>query len=120
MQWANVGLKGAIDDALNLKRMSGRSGAVSSVTTRRSPMQVFISPDDDRRACAVCALDTGQLRKPVAASTDSGDASNGERSGGAIHHPRDFRAYSSDPEQVSLAAHCRPVGGVNGAGGGQQ
>ena len=37
MQWANVGLKGAIDDALNLKRMSGRSGAVSSVTTRRFP-----------------------------------------------------------------------------------
>ena len=31
------GLKGAIDDALNLKRMSGRSGAVSSVTTRRFP-----------------------------------------------------------------------------------
>jgi len=76
-----------------------------------SPMQVFISPDDDCRAGAVCAIDTGQLRKPVAASTDSGDASNGERSGWSIHHPRDFRAYSSDPEQVSLAAHCRPVGG---------
>ena len=74
-------------------------------------MQVFISPDDDRRAGAVCALDTGQLRKPVAASTVSGDAGNGERSGGAIHHPRDFRAYPSDPGQVSLAAHDRPVGG---------
>ena len=37
MQWANVGLKGAIDDALNLKRRSGRSGAVSAVTTRRFP-----------------------------------------------------------------------------------
>jgi hypothetical protein len=28
------GLKGAIDDALNLNRMSGRSGAASSVATR--------------------------------------------------------------------------------------
>ena len=31
------GLKGAIDDALNLNRMSGRSGAVSSVATRPVP-----------------------------------------------------------------------------------
>ena len=31
------GLKGAIDDALNLSRMSGRSGAVSSVATRPVP-----------------------------------------------------------------------------------
>jgi hypothetical protein len=46
------GLKGAIDDALNLNRMSGRSGAVSSVATRPFPMQVFISLDDDRRAGA--------------------------------------------------------------------
>jgi hypothetical protein len=31
------GLMGAIDDALNLNRMSGRSGAVSSVATRPVP-----------------------------------------------------------------------------------
>ena len=31
------GRKGAIDDALNLSRMSGRSGAVSSVATRPVP-----------------------------------------------------------------------------------
>ena len=31
------GLKGAIDDALNLNRMSGSSGAVSSVATRPVP-----------------------------------------------------------------------------------
>ena len=72
-------------------------------------MQVFISPDDDRRAGA-CAPLTPGVRQPVAASTDSGDASNGERSGGAIHHQRDFRAYPSDWEQVSLAAHYRPAG----------
>jgi hypothetical protein len=75
-----------------------------------SLMHVFISPDDDRGAGACAPLTPGQVRKPVAASTDSGDASNGERSGGAIQHQRDFRAYPSDPEQVSLAAHCRPVG----------
>jgi hypothetical protein len=31
------GLKGAIDSALNLNRVSGRSGAVSSVATRLAP-----------------------------------------------------------------------------------
>jgi hypothetical protein len=31
------GLEGAIDDAFNLNRMSGRSGAVSSVATRPVP-----------------------------------------------------------------------------------
>jgi hypothetical protein len=56
----SVGSKGAIDDALNLNRMSGRSGAVSSVGTRAvSPMQVFISPDDDRRAGACTPLTPG-------------------------------------------------------------
>jgi hypothetical protein len=54
-----------------------------------SPMQVFISPDDDRRADG-CAPLTPDVRQPVAASTDSGDASNGEPSGGAIQHQRDF------------------------------
>jgi hypothetical protein len=54
------GLKRAIDDALNLSRMSGRSGAVSSVATRPvSPMQVFISPDYDRRAGACAPLTPG-------------------------------------------------------------
>jgi hypothetical protein len=37
------GLKGAIDDALNLNRMSGRSGAVSSVATRPVPRCKFSS-----------------------------------------------------------------------------
>jgi hypothetical protein len=68
------GLRWAIDDALNLNRMSGRSGAVSSVATRPvPPMQVFVSPDDDRRAGA-CAPLTPGVRKPVAAPTDSGEA----------------------------------------------
>ena len=59
MQWANVGL-GAIEDALNLSRMSGRSGAVSSVAPEAgSPIQVFISPNDDRRAGACVPLTPG-------------------------------------------------------------
>jgi hypothetical protein len=53
-------------------------------------MHVLISPDDDRRAGA-CAPLTPGVRQPVAASTDSGDASNGEHSGGEIPHQRDFR-----------------------------
>jgi hypothetical protein len=49
------GLKGAIDNALNLNRMSGRSGrCLVRGHEAGSPMQVFISPDDDRRA-GVCA-----------------------------------------------------------------
>jgi hypothetical protein len=59
-------------------------------------MQVFISPDDDRRAGA-CAPLTQGVRKPVAASTDSGDASNGEPSGGAIHHQRTFKGRTHQP-----------------------
>jgi hypothetical protein len=39
-----------------------------------SPMQVFISPDDDRGAGACAPLTPGQVRKPVAAPTDSGEA----------------------------------------------
>jgi hypothetical protein len=38
-----------------------------------SPMQVFVSPDDDRRTGG-CAPLTPGVRKPVAASTDSGEA----------------------------------------------
>jgi hypothetical protein len=45
-----------------------------------SPMHVLISPDDDRRAGA-CAPLTPGVRQPVAASTDSGEASEGEPSG---------------------------------------
>jgi hypothetical protein len=40
---AQRGLKGAIDDALNLNRVSGRSGAVSSVATRPVPRCKFPS-----------------------------------------------------------------------------
>jgi hypothetical protein len=83
----------------------------------RSPMQVFISPDDDRRAGACAPLTPGG-EEASSRANGSGDASDGERSGGAIHHQRDFRAYPSDPEQVSLAAPYRPVAVVNGAGGG--
>ena len=64
-------------------------------------MQVFISPDDDRRAGAVCALDTGQLRKPVAASTVSGDASNGESSGGADPPPAGLQGVLVRPRTGS-------------------
>jgi hypothetical protein len=39
-----------------------------------SPMHVLISPDDDRRAGACAPLGAGQVRKPVGASTDSGEA----------------------------------------------
>ena len=54
------GLNRAIDDELNLNRRSGRSGAVSSVGTRPvSPMQVFISGDDDRRAGGCAPLAPG-------------------------------------------------------------
>jgi hypothetical protein len=66
-----------------------------------SPMHVLISPDDDRRAGA-CAPLTPGVRQPVAASTDSGDASNGEHSGGEIPHQRDFRAYPSDRDRFRL------------------
>ena len=84
------GLEGAIDDALNLNRMSGRRRALSRWwPPGRFPDASVISPDDDRRAGA-CAPLTPGVRQPVAASTDSGDASNGERSGGAIHYQRDF------------------------------
>jgi hypothetical protein len=53
------GLKGAIDDALNLSRMSGRSGAVSSVATRPVPDASVHLAGCDRRAGACAPLTPG-------------------------------------------------------------
>ena len=54
------GLKGTIDNALNLNRISGRSGrCLLRGHEAGSPMQVFISPDDDRRAGACAPLTPG-------------------------------------------------------------
>jgi len=58
MQWADVGLRGAIDDALNLKPHVWPFGrCLVGGHEAGSPMQVFVSPDDDRRAGA-CAPST--------------------------------------------------------------
>ena len=54
------GLEGAIDDALNLNRMSGRRRALSRRWPRgRFPDASVISPDDDRRAGACAPLTPG-------------------------------------------------------------
>ena len=51
MQWADVGLRGAIDDALNLKPHVWPFGrCLVDGYEVGFPMQVFVSPDDDRRA----------------------------------------------------------------------
>jgi hypothetical protein len=54
------GLKGAIDDALNLNRMSGRSGALCRPWPRgRFPDASVHLADDDRRAGACAPLTPG-------------------------------------------------------------
>ena len=51
MQWADVGLRGAIDDALNLNPHVWPFGrCLVGGYEVGFPMQVFVSPDDDRRA----------------------------------------------------------------------
>jgi hypothetical protein len=74
------GLKGTIDDALNLNRMSGRSGAVSSVATRPVPRCKCSSRRMTTAAPVRVRPRRRAVRQLVAAPTDSGDASNGERS----------------------------------------
>jgi hypothetical protein len=67
MQWADVGIRER-STCTQLNRVSGRSGAVSvGGHEAGSPIQVFVSPDDDRRAGA-CAPLTPGVRQPVAAS----------------------------------------------------
>ena len=55
-----LGPKRAIDDALNLNRMSGRSGAVSSVATRPVPRCKCSSRRMTSPRRCVCALDAGR------------------------------------------------------------
>jgi hypothetical protein len=59
MQWADVGIRER-STCTQLNRVSGRSGAVSvGGHEAGSPMQVFVSPDDDRRAGGCAPLTPG-------------------------------------------------------------
>jgi hypothetical protein len=54
------GLKGAIDSALNRNRVSGRSGAVSSVAMRLAPRCKCSSRRMTTAAPVLCVLDAGR------------------------------------------------------------
>ena len=53
------GLKGAIDDALNLNRIWPTGRSLVPWPRGRFPVQVFISPNDDRHAGARAPLTPG-------------------------------------------------------------
>ena len=54
------GLKGTIDNALNLNLMSGCSCPSRPWRRGRSPMHVLISPDDDAPRRCMCVLHAGR------------------------------------------------------------